>query len=251
MTDSDDTTTLSSVTRRMLLAGTMMATATFGFQQSASATGATSKDTVPDPALSLWREWRTAWRDTAALCRQQQTLETRLVEAVGFPCARVRLPQDDVTVALSSRGEIGRYFADHPELADARAAAEADLASHQACWDAEDERIGYSAARREEQAASDREQSLLEALTITPAATLAGVAAKLDAVLREGEYYEDCTEFPWPQVRSALADLVRIAQALQPGLFMPGSDRKSPYLRRRREEVCPSVTMYRRETGDA
>jgi len=29
-------------------------------------------------------------------------------------------------------------------------------------------------------------------------------------VLRQSEWCEDCPEFPWPQIRSALADLVRI-----------------------------------------
>jgi hypothetical protein len=37
-------------------------------------------------------------------------------------------------------------------------------------------------------------------------------AAKLDAVLVEGEWCEDCPEFPWPQIRGALADLIRIGR---------------------------------------
>lgn len=40
----------------------------------------------------------------------------------------------------------------------------------------------------------------------------AGVAAKLDAVLREGNIWEDGSEFPWPQIRSALDDLARIGR---------------------------------------
>ncbi|MDX3929884.1 MAG: hypothetical protein QHC90_29325 [Shinella sp.] len=226
MADSDDTTTLSSVTRRMLLAGTMAATATWPFRYGAGAGEVPAGNTALDPALLLWHEWRAAWRNTVALCRKQQKLETQLVKVVGFPCAKVHLPDEDVTVTFSWYDEIEDYFGDDPGSADTRAKAGADLAAHQARWDAEDERIGYSAAKREEGAAADREQDLMEALMATPAATLAGVAAKLDALLREGEYSEDCTEFPWPQMRSALIDLVRIGQVLQPGLFMPGSDRE-------------------------
>lgn len=50
--------------------------------------------------------------------------------------------------------------------------------------------------------------------------TLAGVAGKLDAVLREGEAWEECSEFPWPQIRSALNDLVRIAQQMSAGTVL-------------------------------
>ncbi|MER9614281.1 hypothetical protein [Mesorhizobium sp. M0207] len=38
------------------------------------------------------------------------------------------------------------------------------------------------------------------------------MADKLDAVLREGEAWEECSEFPWPQIRSALNDLVRFGK---------------------------------------
>jgi len=86
----------------------------------------------------------------------------------------------------------------------------------------------------------------VEALMVTPATTLAGIAGKLDAVLCEGESSEECTEFPWPELRAMLTDLVRIGQALHPDSFMPGRDRTEPYPRQRREAVCPSVMMYRR-----
>jgi hypothetical protein len=49
-------------------------------------------------------------------------------------------------------------------------------------------------------------------LAATPASSVEGVAAKLHAVLREGEWCENCPEFPWPQVRSALSDLIRIGR---------------------------------------
>ena len=44
------------------------------------------------------------------------------------------------------------------------------------------------------------------------------------------ESWEGCTEFPWPHIRSALCDLVRIGQAMEPDVVMPGSDRQSPFL---------------------
>ncbi|MCH2396469.1 hypothetical protein [Oceanibaculum sp.] len=247
MADSDNTRVFPSVTRRMLLSGTAVATVVLPLADAAAlAAGAPAEGSASDPALALWRDWQAAYLDTAALCRRQQRLETQLVEAIGFPYAEVYLPDEDATVAVSWHGDIEELFGDDPALAELRAQAEADLAAHQARWDAEDKRIGYSAARRAELAAADHEQELVEVLMATPANTLAGVAGKLDAVLREGESVEECTEFPWPQLRSALVDLVGIAQTRLPGAFMPGSDRRGPYPRRRREAVCPSVMMYQR-----
>jgi len=211
-----------------LLTATVATAATWPFQNGTAVAGPLAGSSAFDPALALWREWQGAHLNTAALCRRQQRLETRLVEAIGFPYAEVQLPDEDATVVVSWHGDIEDLFGDDSALAARRAQAEADLAAHQARWDAEDKRIGYSAAKRAELAAADHEQKLVEVLMATPATTLAGVAGKLDAVLRSGESVEECEEFPWPQIRSALGDLVHIGEVLQPGAFMPGGDRKGP-----------------------
>jgi len=223
-----------------LLTGAVATVAVWPLQNGAAVAGRLASNSAFDPALVLWRDWQAAHLNTAALCRKQQRLETQLAEKIGFPCAEVHLPDEDVTVSVSWHGDIEELFGDDPAFAALRAQAEADLAAHRARWDTEDRRIGYSAARRAELAAADHEQELVEVLMATPATTLAGVAGKLDAVLREGESFEECEEFPWPQIRAALVDLVRIGQALKPDAFMPGTDRKEPYPKVRREDVCPS-----------
>jgi hypothetical protein len=169
-----------------------------------------------DPALALWREWEVARRLIQRLCRRQQRMETRLVESIGFPCVSVRLPEgEDVTV--HSIETLNEMLGKGPDMAALREKAEADFAAHQARWDAAAEECGYTAALRAEREAGDRAQDLLKALSITPATTLAGVAGKLDAVLRGGEAWEECSEFPWPQIRSALSDLARVGHGLRPG----------------------------------
>ncbi|MER9684196.1 hypothetical protein NKJ23_34000 [Mesorhizobium sp. M0184] len=211
MGDSDNTTTLPSVTRRQVLAGTIAATTTWTLEGSASAGDAGRGYAPGDPALALWREWQAACKLTEQLCRKQQRLETRLVESVGFPCVTVRLSAgEDVTIhtleALKDVLGKGR------EMAALRDEAEAAFVAHQARWDAAAEEGGYTAARRAEREAGKRAQDLMEALSTTPATTLAGVAGKFDAVLREGEAWAESSEFPWPQIRSALSDLVRMVQ---------------------------------------
>ena len=103
---------------------------------------------------------------------------------------------------------------------------EAELAAYQGRWDASDRAIGYSAVIRAEIAAGDRAETLLEALSETPAISLAGVAAKLDAILREGQPSKSDAEFPWPQIRAVLQDAVRIGE--QTAKLMPKAVSSTP-----------------------
>lgn len=143
-----------------------------------------------DSAEEVWRRWQDAYEETQRLFDQQQCLERKLIETVGLPCA-----------IRSSDGD----------------KADADFDAHQARWDAADAKLGYSVALMTEREASERATGLLEMLSRIPATSLAGVAAKLDAVLREGQPSVDDPEFPWPQIRSALEDIIRIGQQTGPG----------------------------------
>ncbi|MER9419214.1 hypothetical protein NKI95_25190 [Mesorhizobium sp. M0306] len=211
MTDSDNIMSLPFVTRRRVLAATVVATTAWTVKGNASA-GDAERTYVPfDPALALRREWQTARKLTDRLCRRQQRLETRLAESVGFPCVDVHLP-DGEKLTLYSIEAVKQVLGNRPDTATLREKAETEFAAHQARWEAAAEKSGYIAALRAERQAGERTKDLLDAFSITPATTLAGVAGKLDAVLREGEAWEECSEFPWPQIRSALSDLVRIAE---------------------------------------
>jgi hypothetical protein len=235
MGDSDNTTTLPFVTRRRVLAGGMITSIAVALEKSALAGIAAARNFPLDPALALWREWETAHKLTERLCRRQQRLKMRLVESVGFACVTVRLPAgDDVTI--HSIEALNEVLGKEPNMAALRETAEAQFAAHQARWDAAAEETGYSAALRSEREAGDRAQDLLEAFSTTPATTLAGVAGKLDAVLREGEAWEEGSEFPWPQIWSALSDLVRIAQQTVPKPFF--HDQQRPRHSRRRAGCC-------------
>ncbi|WP_292436932.1 hypothetical protein [Mesorhizobium sp.] len=235
MDDSDNSTSLSFVTRRRLLAGTAVAALVRPFQGTARAAELRGGRGASDPALSLWEEWKAAALKTETLCRKQQRLETQLVQDVGFPQATLRLWDNGEKVTVFSLDAIEDICGSDPKMASLRAEAEAELAAHKTLWDAAAEMIGYAAAKREEEEAGDREQDLVDALPATPATSLAGIAGKLDVVLHEGESWEECTEFPWPHIRSALCDLVRFCQAMEPDVFMPGSDRQTPFPRKHRE----------------
>ncbi|MER8563049.1 hypothetical protein [Mesorhizobium sp. M0578] len=211
MADSDNTTTLPFVTRRQVLARTAVATTAWTLNGNVFADDAGRTNVASDPALALWKEWEAAHNLTERLCRKQQRLEKRLVESVGFPCVTVRLAEGK-QVTVHSIDMLNEVLGKAPDMAALRDKAEADFAAHQARWDAAAEEAGYTAAFRAEREAGEKMQDLLQAFSATPATTVAGIAGKLDAVLREGEAWEECSEFPWPQIRSALSDLVRIAE---------------------------------------
>ncbi|MBD1548912.1 hypothetical protein [Roseibium aggregatum] len=222
MADSEISTSLSTVTRRMLLAGTTLVTVAWTINPfGRSPTNRSS----PDVALQLWSEWNAAYLHTSKLCCKQQDLETQLIGTIGFPRAEAYLTEEDRHVSLHSHEQIEEIFRDDPSKDAIRAVAENELEAHQERWDVADRELGYSVAKHAEEAASLREQEVFDALMKTPATSLAGVAGKLDAILREGESSPDCSDFPWPVIRSALVDLVRVAQQIQPGSFIPGYDR--------------------------
>ncbi|RWB56713.1 hypothetical protein [Mesorhizobium sp.] len=213
MGDSDNTTTRPLVTRRRVLAGT--AIAIVGSKRNAFARNDLETDQSADPAVAVWRKWQAAHEHTERLCRQQQRLERILAETVGFPCATIML-RDGESLTLHSLRALRDVLDHRPEDTAMRARGEADFAAHQARWDAADREIGYSATLRAEREAADRAEDLLELLSETPSASLAGVVVKLDAVLKVGEGSGDDAEFPRPQIRSALDDVIRIGRGLVP-----------------------------------
>lgn len=217
MADSDNSTTLPSVTRRKVLAGTAIA---IGACASGSfAVDKLQDEAFADPVLTLWREWQDAHRLTESLCRKQQALERQLVETLGFPFGFTQL-SDTKPVTANSREAIREAFDLAPEAAAACANAEADFTAREAQWNKADLEIGYSATVRAEREAADRASDLLDAMAATPAISLAGVAAKLDAVLREGKIWEDGSEFPWPHIRSVIEDLARIGRQSADGVAL-------------------------------
>lgn len=185
MAEPEITTRAPSFTRRTLMVASVGAAAPASFGEIAALD--TSRIEAADAAMSMWTQWRAAQDAADVLCQKQQSLETQLMRLIRESCS-----------------------IDNTDCAEAdRAAQEED---ERARWVAADSAVGYSEAKKEEERAADIAKDLADALAATPASSVAGVAAKLHAVLREGEWCENCPEFPWPQVRSALTDLIRIGR---------------------------------------
>ena len=234
MADTDNTRFCPSVTRRTLMTGTLAVSAAWPFRNDASAAeteGLEMEISSIDPALALWLEWKVACLEVKRLARMEQELEFRLAQDIGYPCASIEIPDDMERLTVFSLEQIDELLGDNPATADIRNRAEMEFAAHKACWDLADAEIGWSTTKRQKVEAVESEEALVDALIAMPAMTMAGVAAKLDAVLREGESWEDSSDFPWSQIRCALDDMIRIERIADPDTLMPGSDCSGPYPR--------------------
>jgi hypothetical protein len=211
MADSDNSRTLPVVTRRRLLSTSATWLAVQVANVDAALHPETDRPDGGDPTLMLWQEWRVAHDQVEKFCRKQQRLETAMIAAVGFPNVDIALPNQKCVVAAYSMEEIDHRFGDAPETVDAKMHAKAVLAERQATWDELDERLGYSRAKQAEEEAFALRAERLNDLFARPTRSIAGAVAKLHAVVAMAEEDGSREEFPWPQIRAVMADLISLS----------------------------------------
>jgi hypothetical protein len=81
-------------------------------------------------------------------------------------------------------------------------------------WMAADREVGYSEALEAEGRAAIVEDQVTETLWDTPAQSIAGATAKLHAIVTKWQPSATSDEYPWPQIRSVVADLLKIDAAM-------------------------------------
>ncbi|MBJ6133683.1 hypothetical protein JAU75_12620 [Ochrobactrum sp. Q0168] len=207
MADSDNSIRLPFVTRRKILAGTAIAVGAVA--SDILARDMIKNEALSDPVLALWRQWQDAHLLMESHGSRLKSLERQLAETVDYAHAMIELTNGE-RVRVYSLTAIWDIFDDAPDGAAACAKAEIDFAAHQSRWNDADREIGYSATVKAEQEAGDRAANILDVMAATASTSLAGVEAKLDATLREGSVWENCSEFPWPQIRSVRNDIRRM-----------------------------------------
>ncbi|MDX0518191.1 hypothetical protein GOD47_12940 [Sinorhizobium medicae] len=77
-------------------------------------------------------------------------------------------------------------------------------------WKAADKEVGYSEAVAAEGRAATAEGIVADTLWKTPAHSLAGATAKLHAIVSRWQPSVTSDEYPWPQLRAVIADLLKI-----------------------------------------
>lgn len=202
MADSDNSTTLPFVTRRKIISQG-------AFSSEASAKRVIGNEIFPDPVLALWHQWQEAHLSMKSHADLAHALEQQLAETVDYPCVVITLADGDSVTAYSI-ATIRYLLKDSPDESTACCKAEADLVAHQLRWEEAEREIGYSTTVRAEHDAAERATRILDIMAKTSSTTLAGVEAKLDAIVREGSLWHNSSEFPWPQIRAVLSDIVQM-----------------------------------------
>ncbi len=205
MAKSKDTTNPSSPSRRAVLAGEAAAVLTPATPAQAAVIPENS-----DPVLALWQDWHARYTQAEAHTIAWQKLESLLFRTVGFPIVTVPIPGEE-PVEVSDREEIDDLLGTEPETQALRARLHAELAAHQARWDEATAALQMEEMEERRDAAHRHAEAMIDPLFKAPAGTLAGVAAKLTFILTFGQPSPHEAEFPWPQLRSVLADLQRLA----------------------------------------
>lgn len=229
MADSDHSMRYVCVTRRLALLVGAAVSGTFGFATQARASTSSAFRAAapadyassPDPCVSLWWEWATVHDRVQALSKLLQELEIELAERVDTIATTVEVPGAK-PVYVYSTDHLDRLIGDRTDMADIRNRAVAELAARQTHFDRVSGEIGYFETMKAEQEAFSRAKIVLDGLATTPATSIAGVAGKLDAVARWGEAWDERPgTFPWPQIKSAHGDLVRLSRQAMPDAFIP------------------------------
>lgn len=122
-----------------------------------------------DPVLLLAESWHNAHKHALELCERHQVIETKLIAESGS------VSTGDGTQANN--------------------------------WAIADRDLSYSAIQAAERRAVENADLILRQLTGARASSLQGVIAKLEVVLSQSEIGDGPADFPWPQIRSAVADL--------------------------------------------
>jgi hypothetical protein len=169
--------------------------------------------TGSEGSLARWSAWFHAHGELTRLGRAQQRLEAKMLALAAIPQVEITVPGRGGPTVVHSFEEIETWFVGDG-AAEARSEAKAELLALRRKWEAADLCVGYSAAKQAEDAAADLESRLLEDLWNTPALSIVTAAAKLHAVICQGSPKPDSDDFPWPQARSVLRDLVGLAGGL-------------------------------------
>jgi hypothetical protein len=132
-----------------------------------------------------------------------------------FPRTKVLLSEDCGFIWAYSGREIDRLLpnADQDEM---RRQARAALAASRREWKTADKRVGYTRSKKAEEEIADVEEALAKELWSTVPQSVAGVAVKLHSLLEMEDPRSAQEEAPWPELRTILADLVRICAGPHP-----------------------------------
>ncbi|NKJ37345.1 hypothetical protein [Rhizobium sp. SG570] len=179
----------------------------------------------PTPVREMWPRWYACHQQRVRATRLREKLEKEMLdEAGGLPVATLRNVGMDGAVEVQSFADIKRMASqlDAEHLSQARA----ELRRRRRRWKEADRRLGYSAAVALEQELAERAGISGRVMWITRPSSLTEVTAKLHCLIVMHDPTLKFEDAPWPELRTMLKDLIRIAEKCRPkscnGFAYPG-----------------------------
>jgi hypothetical protein len=169
----------------------------------------------PTPVREMWPRWYACHQQRVRATRLREKLEKELLEeAGGLPVATLRNVGNDGAVEVHSFADINRMASqvDAEHLSQARA----EFRKGRRRWKEADRRLGYSAALALEQELAERAGISGRVMWITRPASLVEVTAKLHCLIVMHDPSLKFEDAPWPELRTMLKDLIRIAENRRP-----------------------------------
>ncbi|MEJ1116906.1 hypothetical protein V9K92_00225 [Phyllobacterium sp. CCNWLW109] len=169
----------------------------------------------PTPVRKMWPRWYACHQQRMRATRLRKKLEKQLLEESGG------LP----IVTLSNAGIHGvievRSFADINRMAPQLDAqhlfrVRAELRSRGRRWKEAARRLGYGETVALEQELAERAGIAGRVMSITPPSSLTEVTAKLHCLIVTHDANLKLKDTPWPELRTILKDLIRIAEKRAP-----------------------------------
>jgi hypothetical protein len=165
----------------------------------------------PTPVREMWPRWYACHQQRVRATHLREKLEKEMLEeAGGRPVATLRNVGKHGTVELHSFADINRMATqlDAEHLSQARA----ELRWRRRRWKEADRRLGYSAAVALEQELAEQAGISGRVMWITRPSSLTEVTAKLHCLIVMHDPGLKLEETPWPELRTMLKDLIRIAE---------------------------------------
>jgi len=197
MADSENSRTLPSNRYRNLLP------ATERLLSQMAVTAFCTESRGANEALTKWAAWSLAYHEYSRLCSIQQGLESKLLGSSRVQPVEPPISHSDNAAHIESPAG-----ADGPQGRNASPATSSSSEASLAVCGVNGGSVEHGRAKVAEDAASAREQGLARQLWSVSGGSAVSALAKLHCVLEHGEPAPDSAEFPWPQIRSALADLL-------------------------------------------
>jgi len=169
----------------------------------------------PTPVREMWPRWYACHQQRVRATRLREKLEKEMLdEAGGLPVATLPNVGMDGAVEVHSFADINRmaFQLNAEHLSKARA----ELRRRRKRWKEADRRLGYSAAVALEQELAERAGISGRVMWITRPSSLAEVTAKLHCLIVMHDPSLTLEETPWPELRTMLKDLIRIAEKCRP-----------------------------------